>query len=48
VAQRQGAIYFFGSASRLASCGLDCIPDGVSPWGLDADSPPDVVVVGPV
>ena len=28
--------------------GADCIPGGVSPWGLDAGAPPDLVLSGPV
>ena len=28
--------------------GADCIPGGVSPWGLDAGAPPDLVSSGPV
>lgn len=29
-------------------CGADCIPEGVSPCGLAAGAPPDLVLIGPV
>lgn len=54
-----GPTYFFGVPSGTPSpsvrivlsepLGADCIPGGVSPWGLDAGAPPsDFVSIGPV
>lgn len=46
-----GTSSLFGSARIVLSepFGADCIPGGVSPWGLDAGAPPpDPVLIGPV
>ena len=46
-----GAPSLFGSARIVLSepFGADCIPGGVSPWGLDAGAPPpEPVLMGPV
>ncbi|HEX3340905.1 MAG TPA: hypothetical protein VHT68_17245 [Pseudolabrys sp.] len=46
-----GTFSLFGSARIVLSepFGADCIPGGVSPWGLDAGAPPpDPVLIGPV